>query len=425
MPDVGPLGPLWLLVALLGAAVAVALVSRRSALPYTVALVLFGLALSIIGPPVELPVDPELLLAIVLPGLVFEAAFRTDVVAVRRSASGIFLLAIPGVVIVATIVALVLSATTTLSFTEAFLVGSMVAATDPAAVLAIFRHLRVPTRLVTLVEMESLVNDGTGIVLFALALGMLEGSSSLGGSVVAFVVSIVGSAVLGSVVGGIAARIVRGVDEHLTELTITVVLAYGTYLAADALGLSGVIATLLAAGTFGSRARGGLTARAIDTIDAVWEFAAFLLTAAVFLIVGLAIAPATLALAAVPIVWGVVAILIARAVVVYGLVGLSSALLGRSGRTDLAVPGPWLHVLFWAGLRGAVSVALALSIPTDLPNRELIQGITFGIVLFTLVVQGSTAGLVVERSGAGTVPDSDGDGDAERDVEPAPDRPPA
>jgi len=394
---------MWLLVALLAAAIAVAIVTRRSAVPYTVGLVLFGLLVSLIGPAVAFPVSPKLLLAIVLPGLVFEAAFRTDLAIVRRSAGWIFLLAIPGVVVVATIVAALLSATTTLTFTESFLVGAMVAATDPAAIIATFRHVRVPIRLETIVEMESLVNDGTGIVLFAVALEMLEGGGSIGGSAVAFGVSLVGSAILGVGLGAAAARIVRGVDEHLTQLTITVVLAYGTYLVAEAAGLSGVITTLVAAGAFGTIARDDLTSRTRETIDVVWEFAAFLLTAAVFLLVGLAIRPSTLVLAAGPIVWGVIGILIARAVVVYGLLGIPSAMFARRGRPDLAVHRPWLHVLFWAGLRGAVSVALALSIPADVPNRELIQGVTFGIVLFTLIVQGSTAGWVVRRSGASAV----------------------
>jgi CPA1 family monovalent cation:H+ antiporter len=225
------------------------------------------------------------------------------------------------------------------------------------------------------------------------------------------VASVVGSALLGAVVGVAAARLVRSVDEHLTELAITVVLAYGTYLVADAIGLSGVIATLVAAGVFGATARGGLTARATDAIDVVWEFAAFLLTAGVFLLVGLAIAPQTLIHATAPIAWGIVAILVGRAVVVYGLLGgLSSAARRLAARrpgttaaaasaTD-AIPVAWLHVVFWAGLRGAVSVALALSLPADLPHRELLQGIVFGIVLFTLIVQGTTSGWVVRRTGA-------------------------
>ena len=376
-----------------------AIVARRSALPYTVGLVLFGLAISVLGPPVAFPVSPHLLLAIVLPGLVFEAAFRTDLAILRRSAGWILLLAIPGVVVVATIVAAVLALTTSLTFTEAFLVGAMVSATDPAAILATFRHLRAAPGLETIVEMESLVNDGTGIALFSVALGLLGGGGSVAGSALTFAIAIVGSGVIGIGLGALASRVVRGTDEHLTQLTITLVLAYGSYLVADAVGLSGVITTLVAAAAFGTISGPALTARTRETIDVVWEFAAFLLTAAVFLLVGLAITPATLALAAEPIVFGVVAILAARAIVVYGLLGVPSRLVRRR-RPGWAVPAPWLHVLTWAGLRGAVSVALALSIPADLPNRALLQGITFGVVLFTLIVQGSTAGWVVRRSGA-------------------------
>lgn len=403
MIHVGELGPLWLLVAILAATIVVAVVAGRSAVPASVGLVLVGLAVSVAGPDLSLPIAPELLLAIVLPGLVFEAAFRTDPAVLRPAAVSILVLAIPGVVIVAAIVALVLTLTTVLTPTEGFLVGAMVAATDPAAVLSTFRRVPVPARLATMVEMESLVNDGTGIVLFALALEILGGGGSPAGSLASFVVRVVGAAILGAAVGWLAARLVRRVDDHLAELALTVVLAYGTYLGAEAAGLSGVIATLVAAGVFGARARGALTARAVEAIDIVWEFAAFLLTAGVFLLVGVSIAADALVLAAGPIVWGMVAILVARAVVVYGLIGAGSALLGRRGAPSgggAALPRAWLHVLFWAGLRGAVSVALALSLPHDLPNRDLLQGVTFGIVLFTLIVQGSSTGWIVRRTGA-------------------------
>ncbi len=404
MIRVDALGPLWLLVVLLAAVVVVAIGARRSAVPSSVALVLLGLVVSIVGPNLALPISPELLLAIVLPGLVFEAAFRTDVAVLRPAAAGILLLAIPGVIVVATIVAVVLAATTTLSFTEAFLVGAMVAATDPAAVLSTFRRIAVPERLATTVEMESLVNDGTGIVLFALALDLLAGDGSVPGALVSFVVKVVVGGALGAGLGWGAGQLVRRVDDHLTELTITVVLAYGTYLAADAVGVSGVIATLVAAGVFGASAGETLTRRATEAIDFVWEFIAFLLTACVFLLVGVSIAPETLVGAAGPIAWGIAAILVGRAVVVYGLVGGASRVLAgwraRDGRAAATIPPAWLHVLFWAGLRGAVSVALALSLPADLPNHDLLQGITFGIVLFTLIVQGTTTPWVVRRSGA-------------------------
>jgi CPA1 family monovalent cation:H+ antiporter len=409
------LGPLWLVLAILAATVLVALVAGRSGIPATVGLVVVGLAVSLLGPDVRLPIAPELLLAIVLPGLVFEAAFRTDPALLRPSAVSVLVLALPGVVIVAAIVAVVLTLATPLSVTEGFLVGAMVAATDPAAVLSTFRRVPVPPRLATVVEMESLVNDGTGIVLFALALDLLGGGGSLGGAVAGFVVKVVGGAGIGLAGGWLAARLTRRIDDHLTELTLTVVLAYGSYLVADAIGMSGVIATLLAAGTLGALARETLTPRAVEAIDVVWDFAAFLLTAGVFLLVGVSIAPSALVTAAGAIGWGIVAILVARAAVVYGLIGAGGQVLGRvvgergprgADRDSVGVAGDgrfprsWLHVMFWAGLRGAVSVALALSLPDDLPNRELLQGLTFGIVLFTLLVQGTTAGWVVRRSGA-------------------------
>jgi Na+:H+ antiporter len=406
--SVGELGPLWLLVAILAATVVVAILAARSSVPASVGLVLIGLAASIVGPDVGLPIAPALLLAIVLPGLVFEAAFRTDLAVLRPSAVAVVVLAIPGVVMVAAVVAAILSMTTGLSLAEGFLVGAMVAATDPAAVLSTFRRVAVAPRLATMVEMESLVNDGTGIVLFALALELLDGRASFGNALMAFVVRVIGAGALGIAAGWFAGWVVRRVDDHLAELTITAMLAYGTYLAAEAAGLSGVIATLVAAGTFGELARDGLSPRAVETIDVVWEFAAFLLTAAVFLLVGLSIAPDALVLAAGAILWGIVAVLIARAAVVYGLIGGGSALLRRvgvSGRASSpadAIPRAWLHVLFWAGLRGAVSVALALSLPADLRHRDLLQGVTFGIVLFTLIVQGTSTSWFVRRSGAST-----------------------
>jgi len=411
---IAELEPLWLLVGLLAAAVAVAIVVHRSDVPASVVLVLLGLGLAIIGPGASIPISPDLLLAIVLPGLVFEAAFRTELAVVRRAAIGVILLAVPGVVVVASIVALLLAATTQLSIGEAFVVGAMVAATDPAAVLSTFRRIAVPARLATTVEMESLVNDGTGIVLFGLALGLLTGGASVAGSIAAFAGTIAGGALLGGALGWAAGHLVGRVQDHVIELTITIVLAYGTYLIATALGVSGVIATLVAAGAFGANSRPALTERAAETIDVVWELVAFLLTAFVFLLVGVSISPASLVHAAAPIGWGIAAILAARAVVVYGLLGISSRLLGRLRRVPTRgqddehgalaftpLPLAWLHVLFWAGLRGAVSVALALSLPAGLPNRDLLQGITFGIVLFTLLVQGSTASWVVRRSGAG------------------------
>jgi monovalent cation:H+ antiporter, CPA1 family len=309
----------------------------------------------------------------------------------------VLFLAVPGVLIVALLVALVLHATTGLAFASAFLVGAMVAATDPAAVIATFKRLKTPDRLAAAVEAESLLNDGTGIVVFTIALAATSGSSALLDGVIRFVVVVAGSAFLGAAAGLLASQLLRLSTDHLVELTMTLVLAYGAYLVADAFGGSGIIATTAAGVTLGGYGRRhGLSARAAESIDLVWEFIAFLLTALIFLLIGLAIDLQVLLSDLVPIAWAVLAILSARALVVYVLLGGTARVVARGDRS--IVPLGWLHILFWAGLRGAVSVALVLSLPADLPNRGLIAAIVYGVVLFTLLVQGSTADVVIRRA---------------------------
>ena len=185
------------------------------------------------------------------------------------------------------------------------------------------------------------------------------------------------------------------------ELTLSVAAAYGTYIVADRLGQSGIIATVVAGLLIGNHARRvGMSERSLEALDTVWEFAAFLLTAVVFLLVGLAIGLGDVVSALPWIAWGIVAILVGRAVVVYVLLGGAARLaLRREHRRGL--PVGWLHILFWGGLRGAVAIAMALSLPVDFPQRELLQATTFGIVLFTLLVQGTTIEWLIERTGVG------------------------
>ena len=182
-----------IVVALLAVAVVVALVTQRLHVPYTVGLVLVGLAIAVVRPGSGVDITPGLVLAVLLPALIFEAAFRIDLAVLRPSLLGVLFLAVPGVLIVALIIAEVLQATTGLGFTSAFIVGAIVAATDPAAVIATFKRLNAPSRLATAVEAESLLNDGTGIVLFTIALAASTGSGSIPESVVRFVVVCLGS----------------------------------------------------------------------------------------------------------------------------------------------------------------------------------------------------------------------------------------
>jgi CPA1 family monovalent cation:H+ antiporter len=402
MSGTAPPTDLVLFVAFLVAMPLVAFVSGRLRLPYTVALVILGLAVSALPVQEKLVVSPEIVVTVLLPGLVFEAAYRLDGSELRRTFGGVALLAVPGVLVTAAVVALVLHAATGLPVNEAFVVGAIVSATDPVAVVSTMRRLDAPRRLVTLVDAESLFNDGTAALAFVVAVAALGSSPpTLGSSVAQFTIALVGSVVIGAASGLVISRALKSTSDHLIELTLTVLAAYGTYLVADLAHSSGIIASVVAGiviGTYGRRE--GISPRAQDAIDVVWEFLAFVLTGAAFLLIGIAIPLPTLAAAAVSIVWAVVAVLVGRAIVIYGLLGGAARLERRIGLVP-SLPLAWLHVLNWTGLRGAVAAALALSLPEGIADRELLQGIVFGVVLFTLLVQGTTAARVLRWAGVG------------------------
>ena len=395
-------------MALISVAALAALVVARLRIPYAVTLVVLGLVAGVLLPRGTIEVTPEVVLLVLVPGLVFEAALRLDLEHLRRTFGWIVLLAAPGVVISALIVALVLRAATGLPFELGMVVGAMVAATDPVAVIATFRRLGVSRRLATLVEGESLANDGTALVLFSATVAAISGGGSVSETAEAIAIAVVTSIGIGLAAGWLASRLIALVDDLAIELTISIAAAYGTYLLADGLGQSGIIATVVAGVVIGTYGRSvGLSPRALEALDVVWELIAFLLTAFAFLLVGLAISVGDLLAGASSILWGLVGILVARVVVVYGLLGGIAQLIGERAHWPKPPIG-WLHVMFWAGLRGAVAVAMALSLPADFPQRALLQQIAFGVVLFTLFAQGTTAELVVARTGSRALaPDAD------------------
>ena len=389
-----------LFVGLVAAAGIVGWLIHRLALPipYTVALVVLGIVAGAVL-PLDVQVTPEIVLLVLLPGLVFEAALRIDIDDFWRTFGGAVLLAAPGVLVSAAIVAEVLWLATGLPLELGFVVGAMVAATDPVAVVSTFRQLGSPRRLATLIESESLFNDGTALVVFTVAVQAVLGPVTPGGILVQVVTVIAFSTIVGLVAGWVASRLIAAVDDHLVELTLSVGAAYGTYLVADRLHQSGIIATVVAGLLIGNHARRvGMSPRSLEALDSVWEFFAFLLTAVVFLLIGLAIGLGDVVSALPWIAWGIVAILAGRAFVVYVLLGGASRLVRDSRH---ALPIAWLHILFWGGLRGAVAIAMALSLPADFPQRQLLQAITFGVVLFTLLVQGTTVEWLINRIGAG------------------------
>ena len=366
-------------VALLGAAVLIAILAERVRVPAAVALVAIG-AVVPMQPPFAFG---DVLLFVFLPPLIFEAAWNLDLGSLRRTAWRIALLAVPGTLATAGIVAGALVLVNALPLAPAFLFGSIVAATDPVAVVAAFRRVTVPADLRTLVEGESLSNDGVALVLFAFALAIASGASSpIGTDVLLGVLEVAGGAAIGAVFGTLCAAVLHATDASEYEVTVTIVLAYVAYLAATALHCSGIFAT--AAGAIALRAVAvrlpGAISNAND-VDRAWSALAFMANAVVFIATGLVIRPDRILHEPVLVIVAVVAVALARA-------GL--ALVAVRDRADRIT-------VFLAGMRGALPLALALSLPDTLPLRAQIIDATFAVVLVTIVVQGAPLTLVLER----------------------------
>ena len=374
----------------------VAIMVQRLRLPYTVALVIVGLALSVadLGEIEEVIVlTPDLILALFVPPLIFEAAFHLDIHELRRNLTPILTMAIPGVIVTMGIIGGLIVVTTTLSLEVALVFGALIAATDPVAIIALFRTLGAPKQLSTLVEGESLLNDGTAIVVFNLALGVaLTGHFDLVEGILDFIQVVAGGLAIGVGMGYAIAWLIARVDDHLIEITLTTVLAFGSFLLAEELHFSGVLAVVAAGLLNGNFASAGMSPTTKIILNNFWEYIAFLANSFIFLMIGLEVPLSALSDNWEPIVWAIIGVLAARFLVVYGLGTIAN-------RLAEPVPMPYRHVLAWGGLRGAISLALVLTISSDLAEAPTLQAMTFGVVLFTLFVQGTTVGPLLKRLG--------------------------
>ncbi len=376
-------------IGLLLIAAIIGIISRRLRVPYTVGLVLIGLVLSFRG-QAQIDFPPELFLGLLVPPLVFEAAFHLNIRDLRNDLAPILALAIPGVLITTGLVGLVVALGTGSPLSLTLVFGALVAATDPVAVVALFRTIGVPKRLQVLLEGESLFNDGTAIVIFNMMIAIaITGHFSLVESLFDFVIVSGGGLAVGLLLGIIFSQITRRIDDALIETTLTGVLAFGAYLIAEEFHVSGVLAVVaagLVAGNVGPR---GMSPSTRVLVFNFWEIMAFLANSMVFLLIGLQIDLSLLLANWQVILWAIIAVLAARAVSVYGL-----SWVGKG------IPKRYKHVLYWGGLRGAISLALALSLPASLgPIRDAIQAMAFGVVLFTLLVQGLTMRPLIRKMG--------------------------
>ena len=383
-------------------AVLVAWAATRLRIPYTIAMVLVGLGVSVLHLSrqfhLSIELEPDLILLVFLPGLLFEASYHIDLTLLRANLRSILLLAIPGVLISTAVVGLIVYAGLSLPLGVALLFGVIISATDPVAVIALFKDLGVTKRLSIIVEGESLFNDGVAIVGYTILVGIAAGTSTFNAvdTVVGFVVTVVGGAMLGGVLGFIFSELMKRTDNPLIDIALTFILAYGTYLLAEESfhGLvSPVIAVVVAGivvGNYGSR--GGHSATSTTMIVTFWEFAVFLINSAVFLLIGLEVESSLLLDNLGPVVLAIGAVVLARAIVVYGLRLVIN-------RRATAIPLDWAHVMFWGGMRGAVSIALVLSLPLALDGRPALVALVFGCVLFSVIGQGLTIRPLMSRLG--------------------------
>jgi len=375
-------------VLILVAAAIVAVVVKFVPVPYVSALALVGIAAGAILGHGQVHLTPSLILLVLLPGLLFEAAFNLSWAHLRANLPAVVALATVGVVLTTAVVAPLGHYALGLAVPIAILFGAMVAPTDPVAVVAVFRKLHAPERLVNLIEAESLLNDGTGVILFTVALAAtVPGAQpSLLGSVLDFARLAAGGLALGLAVGFGLSLVTSRVDDFQVEMTLTAIAAYGGYLLAEQVHVSGILAVVAAGLVLGSYGRPrAMSERTAEAIGHSWDYVAFALNSVVFLLIGLDV-PIQAVLDHLGVVLGAAAIaLLARAAPVYLLLG--SLHLVRSG-----VSLRWQHLIVWGGLRGTVALALALSISGRGGQFAIVTQLVYGVVLVSLLVQGTTIG---------------------------------
>ena len=388
-----------ILMGLLTVAMLAAGVFRNLPVPYTVILVVIGMGLAELSttwaplaPLEEFRLSPELVFFVFLPALIFEAGFNLDARELLKELPPVLVLAVPALLISTTLVGLGVSLILRVDLITALLFGALISATDPVAVIALFKELGAPQRLGVLVEGESLLNDATAIVVFTILLGMAVGGAQLSwsdsGTVAGeFLRVFIGGALLGALLGVVVSEVLYRLHLPLAAiLTMSVVLAYASFIVAEhVLHISGVMAAAAAAVALAAFGMPRLRHEATVATGELWEVLALICNSLLFLLVGLSVDIGALGGAIFAIVVAIVLVLVSRAAAVYSLVPATTRLFSLPH-----ISMGERHIMWWGGLKGGLAIAIVLSIPEDLPGRQLLLNMTLGVVIFTLLVNAPT-----------------------------------
>lgn len=386
-------------------------VAKVGRFPYTIALLLAGFALSGIRAVFEIQLfdiqlSHDLILLALLPPLLFEGAATTDLESFRKNLLPILTLAVPGLLISVLALGFVGQFAFGFPLLISLLFAAMILPTDPVSVLALFDELGAPERLSTLVEGESLLNDGVGVVVFTALLALAEearrsgtpasellGPSQIATTALDIVVTSLGGLLVGLVAGYAVYRVMVNLDEHMTEIVLTLILTYGSFLLAEHyLHVSGVIATVVAGLFIGNRGvEYAMSPQTKLSIFNTLETAAFIVNTFIFVAIGATTPVRRLADFAGLILIAIVLVLLARAVVVYPLTALSNRFSGSE------VPLDYQHVMLWGGLHGSIPIALVLGLPPNFEPGAQLRAMVFGVVAFSLVVQGLSMSRLLDR----------------------------
>jgi monovalent cation/hydrogen antiporter len=397
------------LVSLLVAVAGLATAARALSIPYPIVLVVGGLGLGFIPGTPDAELAPELVLVIFLPPLLYSAAFFANLHELKRDLRSISLLAIGLVLATMCTVAVVAHELVDgMPWGAAFALGAIVAPTDPVAATTVARRLAVPRRVVSIIEGESLVNDGTALVAYRVAVAAAVGGSfSLLDAGVEFVLGAIGGVAIGLAVGWVISEIRRRIDDVPIEVTISLLSGYAGYVPAEAVHASGVLAAVTVGIVLGWRAPQISTASMRLTGYAVWEILVFLLNALLFVLIGLQLplileglsdGAGTLLLQAAAVSG---AVILTRIAWLNTLPYVIRALDRRPQQRERRQGWRFRMIVAWSGMRGSVSLAAALALENDFPQRDVVLFLTFSVIFVTLVLQGLTLPKVIRWAGVG------------------------